>query len=690
MKGPDEQSCRPIDRPAHPGSTRWWGRRSGTAVLLGFTVGAGTVGCQTQQAQQRNVRELQITETQGYVELITRRRAQEQYSRLGAGDTLSHETIFEENIQLEVDGYSYHPNLFEFTLAGLFGLLQHEYSEDATGSNRYGRDSGTVQEFDFTGTILKRKKYPGNVYARREQSLEPRIFRPSIETTVNNYGVLWQYLSDKVPTSFEFRHDDIYLDPLDTEEEDGRRTNTGLRFETGYNFTEHNTLSLLYEHESTSEQPYELDLDTDELTLSHRLDFGEQYRHRLDSELNYFDQRGTFDTERLRWRENLRLKHSDTLRSMYRFEALDRTRGSLTGIPPIEERAYLLSGTIEHKLYESLVSQLHGFAQMQDFRSGAEIARYHVEGGVDYRKRNSWGLLRANYRAVAEREDRRGGAINAEIRDEQHTFRDPDPVTLNNPNIDTGSIVITAQDGFTFYQLGRDYTLRTLGDRVEIERVLTGRIVDGQSVLVDYVFNLGGDFTLDTVNQDFMIRQDFDFGLSPYYRLRWQDQSISPRSATGTVPEDITAHIFGAEFRWRSFRLSGEYEDYNSTINPFEAIRWNASYSHRFKTGAQGSLRANWSNVSHGYPRERETNLFSTEGRYRHPLTRNLIVEGAVIYRNGTDTLTGDSEGVDVDLSLEWFVRQTELRITYEFGRFDDSLARNDSSTLYFQLRRRF
>ena len=636
------------------------------------------------------MRELQITDLQGYLELTARRRTQEQYSRVGTGDTLARETVFQESLQLEADGYSYHPNLFEFTAAGLFGLLQHNYREDAPGADRRGSDSGTVLEFDFAGNFLKKKKYPGTVYARRQQTLEPRAFRPSVETTASNYGVVWQYLSDRVPTSLELRHDDIYLDPLDTEEEDGRRTSTSGRFETGYNFNDHNALSLLYEHESTSERPYELDLDSDELTLTHRLDFGDQHQHRLDSELNYFDQRGTFHIERLRWREYLRLKHTDTLRSWYRFEALDRTRGSLISIPPIEERTYFFSGAIEHQLYDSLVSQLHGFVQTQDFESGAEIDRWGVDGSVDYRKKNAWGILRANYRAAVEREDRRGGALSAEVRDEHHTFRDPEPVTLSKPNIDTGSIVITAQDGITFYQLGRDYTVRTLGDRVEIERVFTGRIADGETVLVDYVFNLGGDFTLDTVNQHFLIRQDFDFGLSPYYRLRWQDQSVSPRSATGTAPEDITAHVFGAEYRWRSFRLGAEYEDHESTINPFEAIRLSGAYSHRFQSGAQGSLRAGWSDVSYAYPRNRDTRFFTAEGRYRHPLTRDLTVEGAAIYRNGTDTLTGDSEGIDLDLSLEWFIRQMEMRVTYEFGRFDDDLARNDSSTLYFQLKRRF
>ena len=78
------------------------------------------------------------------------------------------------------------------------------------------------------------------------------------------------------------------------------------------------------------------------------------------------------------------------------------------------------------------------------------------------------------------------------------------------------------------------------------------------------------------------------------------------------------------------------------------------------------------------------------EGRYRHPITRNLTVEGAVLYRDESDSLSGDDEGVDVDLALEWLIRDTELRVTYEYGKYDDEFAENDFSALWVQLRRNF
>lgn len=672
-------------RVRHPG-----GRRRLVRLALALSAVAPAVGCRSQATRRADVQAIQLTDMGGYLEFVARQRERDQKSKVGAGDTRAKETILEESVRLEIDGYTYHPNFLEFSLGGLFGLLQQSFEEDFSGRDRSSSDDGTIIEFDLDGHFFKKKEYPGSVFARRYRALEARPFQPSIETTTTNYGVLWQYVSERMPTSFQFSHNDVRLEPLSKEEEDGRQTDTQFRFETGYRFSDHNALSFVYNRQSVEQEPFKLDYDLDEMTLSHRLDFGEGHRHRLDSEFNLYDQRGTFDIERWRWREILRLQHTENLRTWYQLEVLDRTQGSLSGVPPIQERSYLLSGALEHQLYESLLTQLTGFVQKQEFEAGADIDRMGAQASFDYRKKNPWGELVADYRARLQREERSGGDVLAEVIDERRTFRDPQPVVLTNPRISTSSIFITAEDSFTAYQIGRDYTVRRIGDEIEIERVPTGFIEDGETVLIDYTFNLGGDFTLETVAQDFGIRQNFDFGLSPYYRLRWQDQTISPQEATGAVADDITANILGVEFRRWSLRLVAEYEDHDSTINPFQAIRLTADYTHRFDFGATGIVKARWSDFNYDPPNERETRFFTVEGRYRHPITSHLTVEGVALYREEQDSLSGDDQGIDVDLSLEWLVRQTEVRVTYEFGAFEDDFSENDYSALYVQVRRSF
>lgn len=661
-------------------------------VLFSLAVIAtGVAGCQTSEpGRRRGINSLKLTRVDGYVEYYTRRLKQEQRSKVGAGKTRSAENTTRVSLKLETDGYVYHPNLLDFALGVLVGLEDREFEDVFGGRHRTSGGDGSIVEFNFNGQFFKKKSYPGSIYARRYRSLEPRPFQASLESTTTNVGLTWQRVHEKNPMTVQFNHTDVKLDPLNESEANGRQKNTFLRFETSYKFSASSILSFVWDRQSVKQEPFILEYDSNELTLSHSLNFGPNNAHVLDSDLNYFNQKGTYDIERTRWREILRFEHTDRLRSWYLLEILKRRQGLLSGVAPLEEESVSLTATVEHELYDSLVSQFVAFGQFQEFKTGLEIDRYGVQGNFDYRKKNRWGKLVANYRIRDVTEDREGRGHSGEVIDEFHTFVDPDPVRLSGTNILVGSILITAEDGFTTYRMDRDFTATVVGDRTELERVPTGRIPDGGKVLVDYLFRTGGAFTLDTLSHDLMIRQDYDFGLSPYYRLHRQDQTIKPKGALGAIPENITAHIVGVEFRKGRFRFLGEYENHDSNINPFDAIRLTADYKRRFSSGGTGSVKARWSKVDHKPPSERKTRFFSVETRYRHPITDRLTVESSLLYRNENDARTGRDEGIDLDLALEWTIRATEIRIDYNYGKFDDDFSQNEFSTLYVQVRRHF
>jgi hypothetical protein len=649
----------------------------------------GVPGCQTPRGGDRPGG-MKVTDVGGYLEFVARDRRREQDSKVSDADLEYTETIFQQNVKLETEGYVYHPNLLEFAAAGLFGLMQHSYEQIFAGRRDASRDTGYIYGFDLRGDFLQRKPYPGSVFAQRSVNLEPRPFLSSLETTTTNFGLTWQYVNETYPTSFQISHTDVQLDPLSDEESDGRQKNTNVFFETGYNISEHNAFNLTLSYLSVEEEPYDLNYDQIEFTLAHRLNFGDGHRHRLESELNYLDQTGTFDIERFRWRERLRLEHTDTLRSVYQFELQQRNQGLQAGVPPLEETSYRFSAMLEHELYESLVTQVGGYLDLSRFDPDLDIDQYGAYLTLDYQKRNPLGLLEAEYRFRVEREERSGSDLAVDVLDEPHTFENDQPEVLANPNVIQTSILVTSDDRTVIYVQGRDYIVRVEGDRTQLELVITGRIQNGQTVLVSYTYLVLGDFTLDTLAQDFGISQLFDFGLRPYYRLRWQDQDISPDRAAGALAEDITAHIVGAEYRWRTLRLFAEFEDRDSNITPYRAVRVGGDYTHRFQFGGTAIARARWTDYDYFPPNERELTTFTAEGRYRHPITNGLTVEGAVLYRHQDDSLVGEEDGVDVDLTLEWIIRQTEVRATFEYGTYDDVFASDDHTGLYVQVRRRF
>ena len=205
---------------------------------------AGIGGCQTAPRGGQGVRNLAVTDIRGRLEYVARVREQEQKSKVGAGDTSFKESIFEENLKLETEGSVYHPNFLEYALAGLFGLQQRDFERTYDERGRTSGDDGDVFEFDFEGHFLKKKPYPGTVYARQYRSLVPRPFLSSLQTTTTNYGFVWQYVDPKMPTNLQFNSTDVKLQPLDDEEEESHQKNEELRFETAYKFSEYNELTF--------------------------------------------------------------------------------------------------------------------------------------------------------------------------------------------------------------------------------------------------------------------------------------------------------------------------------------------------------------------------------------------------------------------------------------------------------------
>ncbi len=660
------------------------------ACLPGLAMVVCSAGCATDGPRRRGIRDVHVTDVGGYLDMTARQNSRDQKSKVGGTDVSTDETIFEESLNLTLDGYTYHPNLMEFALAGTFGLLQQEFEETRDGVTRSSSDDGSLDEFDLSATFLKKKPYPGTVYARRERAIEVRPFLPSLQTITTNYGLDWRYVSEKTPTSVQFEHTTTEFDPLGSAEEERTQESTVYGFDTAYNFSLHNSLGLRYSHQSINEEPFGFKYDSDDVSVFHRLDFGDFHQHQLESTVSYLDQRGNFDIERFQWRERLRLQHTETLRSWFDFEWLDRTQGSLSGSAPIDERSLMLTGSVEHQLFESLTSQVTAFGHRQEFGSGADVDRYGWNASFDYRKKNRWGVLRADYRFGFQRQDRSGGDQRIEVYDEVHQFQDPEPIILDGDDLQVSSIVITDEQSRTLYFQGSDYRIRLFANRVEIERNPTGRIAEGQTVLIDYILNIGGDFILDTTSHGFGIRQEFDFGLTPYYRFRTQDQTITPQRSSGYLPEDITAHIIGVEYRLGGLSLGAEYEDHESNISPFTGTRLNAGYTHRFSFGGTAAVNARWSDIQYETVEERRTQFLTLEGRYRHPISDRLNVEAGVQYRRMDDSISGDDRGVDADLTLEYNIRQTTFRLTYEYGTFDDDFTDNRHSALMVQVRRKF
>lgn len=630
-----------------------------------------------------------VTRTEGFVDVIAQLRSQSQESTTGSIQTITDELVLEERLGFTVKGFSYHPNLIDFTAAAVIGSMQHSFQEQGTATPFEGNDIGIIAEFDITADILKNKPYPGRIHLKTDQTTQHRPFRSSLSTSRSVQGLSWRYEDETYPMHVNIEHRKTEYEPLDESDVGGLSDTTRIGVGGVYRINSKHQIKLEYEHLALLEEPSGLDYSSDEITLIHSLRWGDD--NRTETRIEYFDQYGNVAISRLRGRSDLRMNLWGDLTGRASLEYRDQARGSLLGMTSVEDQTVDFNVGLGYKLYDSLIANLDAHYRTQSLNAGAESTDWGSRLDLNYRKKNAIGVLGLDYSFDQNRDTRQAStSLPVSVFDEGHTFDVTDRFRLDNRRAIAASIVVTDSTNVTTYQEGLDYIIQLLGDEIEVERLLGGTILAGQSVLVDYQFDVGGNFTLSSVGHSISISQDFSFGLSLGYLYRTQGQTLIEGSILDAAFESFTAHSMRAAFRWEALEARSRYEIFDSNISETSSIRAGVRYNHAFDFGARVSASVDWNGRSETRPTPRSTTYMSFGTQYRQRFFGSLDVDIGARWRLGMDDLSGDTQGVNIDTNVVWRHGKTEVRGSFIYNDLSGDFSSNSSTAILFQLRRTF
>ncbi|WP_428938343.1 hypothetical protein [Fontivita pretiosa] len=609
------------------------------------------------QRQRRDPFSLQITHAE--LELLYRRQSDTVDPDDGPKTTFT-EDRFEETFSLWSNGYIYHPNLVELNLAGSFGLTQSWTDSDGLSDSQFG----TLYEWDANATILRKEDTPLTLYSRRSRQLVTRELGPTLDNTITTHGGILELRSKAVPTRLEAFHQEQQQSGID-------ESGIGDFDLTQNTFIWHSearpTVNQFWTWDYTFNQVQETtrgigshEFVNHDATLSHSMEFGRNDRSSLNSSVNYFDQSGDFVIRRLHWAELLRLEHSDSFTTRYQY-TLDQQSFQDT-----EELTHRGTAGFIHRLYRSLVTTGEVGIQQTDRNSGGDSFQTFANIDFDYRKKVPLGVFTAalGYGWNEQRNDPQ--TQQTFVIDDPRTFNDPQPIIIPRSGVIPGSLVITDSTGLIIYQEGLDYTVRAFPDRLEIDRVIGGRITNGQTILLDYQLQpLGGNTTTTNgfyIGGRYTIEQGALQGVSVYARYSEQDQTIDSDTPIQIVPNSYTDVLYGIEYAIRPWHLtlSAEQQWHDATISPFDATRFMARYTDRIRIDTTLNLDASYHIVS--YPDEDDTlNLLILVAQVQHRFSPRLWGSVSVLYRNEQDELRGETNGWEQQLELQWRHRQTYI-----------------------------
>ncbi|MBC8379862.1 MAG: hypothetical protein H8E62_11900, partial [Planctomycetes bacterium] len=432
------------------------------------------------------------------------------------------------------------------------------------------------------------------------------------------------------------------------------------------------------------------DVKTQRHRFLHYLNFGDNNQHRLNSTFSLLDRDDQFDSSTFDWTENMSLRHSDSFSTFYNtvyskntFEEIDTQ--TVTG----------LAGFV-HQLYLNLVTTGDIYASKSEFGSISETTSQGGDLGFNYRRNNPLGVFLGELEFNYNTDKITGESGTVSVFDELHVFDEDDllPITLNERNIDTTTIVITNNAGTEIYTEGDDYVIDEVGDEVEITVTTLGvdfpNIVDDQPLLVDYLYELVGEQTEDLIQRKFTLEQQFNNGLAMYLSNRFLDRQVDSDVNSNISDQKTETMIYGAEYQWKRVTFTAEHTDTDSTSQSSESDRLAARsyWPLTPKTSLSGNISQTWIDTSGD--NSRQATLFRADGKIRTRLNRYLSLSGRTEYRKEDNSDIGRTNGYRVGASLDFNRASLSVRAGWDTYFLERRNTESESTRFYMNLIRRF
>ncbi len=599
--------------------------------------------------------------------------------------------VFQEQVELKTKGYLVSPQFFDMGLYGLFGLDQSQASGSGVANLQTGDDNGHIYAYDVLGTLRKDSSLPVTAYARRTEQLVSRTFGSTLKSIFNSYGVDVTYQSATLPTMFRLFHEDNSQAAL-TGEQDYSTDLNAFEWQTEWRPSKRQTLSWNYRYnqygQSEGGAPSDslaanMSYDTQEANLVHKIQFGDKGDSDLTSSLNYLDQTGDLTQERIQLDERLHWQHSKSFETNYYYRYFDYTFGDNEQVQH-EARVNFI-----HQLFQSLTTTGNAGVRSLEFGSGAgQSDEQFMDLGTVYTKHVPLGVMSLHARGAWSRQQNAAQQEPVQIVDEPHVFQNFQPVILARQYINPKSIRVTSSNGLFTYRENVDYTLRAFGDRVEIWPTPGGLLGPVASTLIDYeldpqpandtdtnVFSFGGRYTFT---------EGMFKGLGVYASYLMQDQTVSAADPSRFTPDDIRDLLYGVDYRIWKLMLSAEYRDHDSTVSPFAETRFIAQFLHRTTGGTSLSLDARYQMYDYSGGTGDQVDILTLSGTLDHYFTRSLRGSFKASYLQQESSLRDSLTGTDLEMTLEWKHRQTEIYGTIRHSTLTTD--ETDSSFLFFQM----
>jgi hypothetical protein len=479
--------------------------------------------------------------------------------------------------------YVYHPNLLTLDIGG-GPILHNEHFLDDQGGTKA---SGLLYNLTLRANFLRATPYPGALFYSH---LNPTVsVTPGRVMTQENdrLGLDWSLLAPVAPlplhlsflrTRTRGRGADRIVDDrteqlrLSGTHSYAARGSTQFQFETSRQESSSGSVDLPVQSSNASHQAFNLDT---------RLQLGDKRQYDLTNLISIDRQKYSVDTRPVPTSNDLRIlfdgraRHSEQVRTYGTFSYGHSAQGTLD--TTVLDAATGLTYWPVRDLEFGLAARAGG-SRTQQFKSSAR----GLDASLRYERELPLGALAVSYAARFDRRDQDAAAPRVPIVGERLSLAGSDYTTLGHSHIVVGTTLVSNATRSQVFVEGIDFQLVVYGKDTRIQRLVGGRILDGEQLLVDYSYDVGGTYAFDQVDQTFSATWTVARYGSAYLRQRNSRQRLLSGVPTFSL-NDITSTLVGARvdfpFKLGMALVAGanvEHENDRETIMPRRRTSSNA------------------------------------------------------------------------------------------------------------------
>ncbi|MDH5613019.1 MAG: hypothetical protein OEY66_11255 [Gammaproteobacteria bacterium] len=610
-------------------------------------------------------------------QLINQNAAAQKYER----------QLWQEELSLIMKSYIYHPNFLTMNFGAGFLSDQTEFNSPGSNYDTHQRLTNLSARLDF----LSKKPTPFSVYYNKTNTNMPTGLTGSFLLERIRYGAETALLSPLSPVTIKlsaFSESNYGLGAGQITDETTEQTKLNMDYPYGMgNFVRlsHQINNRLSRSGSLLLPINEKESNNTATDLNTKNTFGPDQQIQLVSYLGYQIQEEFPKIKTWFFRPKLDWKHNDNFTSYYTYatnhtDEQDReTENSLITTRLNYANAKLFNSTIGLSLNDSKAT---------GFEFNDKGASFSLSKSINA----SYGKYVVSYNASINNRDQTSLVSQIPVYGDEYILNGITRENIKQENIDITTITVSNLTRTQTFIEGVDYSITTIGTQAFIERLTSGSIADGQTILIDYSYLTGGTIKYNRMTQNLNINLSVSKNYNFYVNLYQSKQDL--KEGISTIPlNSYNGLILGLEVDrpiQKEITIGGAIiaQQHNDDNNPYNKQSIDAFIRLPLPAMITLKLNSGWLLIDNENSEEDvDKKLLGL-----HLLARPWLMT-RVSFDSSYSTDTGGSmERVSLSNSLnfDWNYRQLSYRATVKHQSEEQGVIERNNWSIYMQLQRAF